>query len=139
MIRGRIAFLVFIAVGICRATAPVAEISPAGSPRPPPALSATGRIRGDEQTSAPKSPVDQLIPWLLDEDRQLREIPFSEVIVDVTGKKVLAFDTRNETDQRVAKEISAACDTAMKHLNASDSPIQNIQRINEVSSRFEDL
>ncbi len=85
------------------------------------------------------APVDQLIPWLLDEDRQLREIPFSEVIIDVTGKKVLAFDTRNETDQRVAKEISAACDTAMKHLNASDSPIQNIQRINEVSSHFEDL
>jgi hypothetical protein len=32
------------------------------------------------------TPVDQLIPWLLDEDRQLRRIPFSQVIVDVTGK-----------------------------------------------------
>src|SRR3982074_553144 len=83
------------------------------------------------QSPVAKGPVDQLIPWLLDEDRQLRGIPFSEVIVDVTGKKVLPFDTRNEIDQRVAKQISAACDTAIKQLNASDSPIQNIQRINE--------
>jgi len=91
------------------------------------------------QSPAPKPPVDQLIPWLLDEDRQLRGIPFSEVIVDVTGKKVLPFDSRNEIDQRVAKQVGAACDRAMKQLNASDSPIQNIQRINEVSSHFEDV
>jgi len=35
------------------------------------------------QTSpAPKGPVDQLIPWLLDEDQQLRGVPFSELIFD---------------------------------------------------------
>ena len=84
------------------------------------------------------APVDQLIPWLLDEDRQLRGIPFSEVIVDVTGKKVLPFDPKNEADQRVIKGIGAACDETIKRLNASDSPIQKISRINEVSSHFED-
>jgi hypothetical protein len=85
-----------------------------------------------------QAPIDQLIPWLLDEDQQLRGVPFSEVIFDTTGKKVLPFDARNAVDQRVAKAISAAAGEAMKRLNARDSAIQNIDRINEVSSRFED-
>src|SRR5207247_1078328 len=87
---------------------------------------------------APKRAVDQLIPWLLDEDRQLRGVPFSEVIFDTTGKKVLRFDASNPVDQRVAKALSAACDETMKRLNAPGSAIQNINRINEVSSHFED-
>jgi hypothetical protein len=91
------------------------------------------------QTSLPpKGPVDQLIPWLLDEDQQLRGIPFSEVIFDTTGRKVLPFDGNNTVDQRVAKAISAACDETVKRVNAPDSKIQNIDRINEVSSHFED-
>ena len=58
---------------------------------------------GLAQTSpAPKGPVDQLIPWLLDEDRQLRGVPFGEVIFDITGRKVLPFEANNAVDQRVA-------------------------------------
>jgi hypothetical protein len=82
--------------------------------------------------------VDQLIPWLLDEDQQLRGVPFSEVIFDTSGKKVLPFDTNNVVDQRVAKAISAACNETTKRLNTPDSSIQNVNRINEVSSHFED-
>jgi len=88
--------------------------------------------------AATKPAVDQLIPWLLDEGAQLRGIPFSEVIVDVTGKKVIPFDAKNEVDQRVRKAIAAACDETIKRLNAPDSPIQKVARINEVSSHFED-
>src|SRR5438270_7286954 len=87
---------------------------------------------------AAKPAVDSLIPWLIDEEAQLRGVPFSEVIVDVTGKKVLAFDAKNEIDQRVAKGISAACDETLKRSSAPGSPIQTIARINEVSSHFED-
>ena len=86
-----------------------------------------------------ESPVDQLIPWVLDEDRQLRGIAFSEVIFDTTGKHVLAVDRKNETDERVIKQISAALDETMRRMNASDSPIQEVTRINEVSSQVEDL
>jgi len=82
--------------------------------------------------------MDQLIPWLIDEDRQLRGIPFSELIVATTGRKVLPFDANNAVDQRVAKAIGGACDATIKRLNAQDSAIQNIDRINEVSSHFED-
>jgi len=85
-----------------------------------------------------EAPIDKLIPWLLDEDQQLRGVPFSEVIFDTTGKKVLPFDAHNAVDQRVSKAISVACDQARKRLNAPDSAIQNVDRVNEVSSHFED-
>jgi hypothetical protein len=86
-----------------------------------------------------KAPVDQLIPWLLDEGQQLRGISFSDLIFDTTGRKVLPFETNNAVDQRVAKAISTACDETMKRLNAPDSAIQNVDRINEVSSHFEEI
>jgi len=86
----------------------------------------------------PKTAVDQLIPWLLDEDQQLRGVSFSEVIFDATGKNVVRFDANNPVDQRIAKAIAAACDETMKRLNAPGSAIQNVDRINEVSSHFED-
>lgn len=83
--------------------------------------------------------MDQLIPWLLDEDRQLRGVPFSEVIFDTTGKRVLPVDRKNEIDQRVIKAISAACDETIKRSNLPDSPIHKVARINEVSSHFESM
>lgn len=83
--------------------------------------------------------IDSLIPWLLSENQQLRGIPFAEVILDTTGKHVLGVDPKNETDQRVIKQISAALDDVMQRANRSDSTIQSIGRINEVSSHFEDL
>src|SRR5438045_8895672 len=64
---------------------------------------------GFAQTSpALKAPMDQLIPWLLDEDQQLRGVPFSELIFDTTGRKVLPFEANKAVDQRVAKALSAA-------------------------------
>jgi len=91
-----------------------------------------------EKTSSP-NPVDTLIPWLLQENQQLRGIPFSEVIADVTGKKVIAIDRQNEVDQRIVKEISLVLDETVRRLNAPDSVIQSVPRINEVSSHFENL
>ena len=91
-----------------------------------------------QPSPTPKGPLDQLIPWLLDEDQQLRGIPFSELIFNATGRKVLPFAANNPVDQRVAQAITAACDATMTRLNAPDSEIQKIDRINEVSSHFED-
>jgi hypothetical protein len=85
-----------------------------------------------------KAPVNQLIAWLLEEDRQLQGIPFADVIFDATGRRVLPMDAKNEVDQRIIKQISTACDQTMKRFNAPDSAIQNVDRINEVSSHFED-
>jgi len=84
-------------------------------------------------------PVDALIPWLLQEDAQLRGLPFAEVILDATGKKVIATDPQNAVDQRVIKEISGVLDEVVRRMNARGSAIEGIPRINEVSSHFEDL
>jgi hypothetical protein len=124
--RWLVAFFVLVTPVICRSTAPASGETETRPGEPPRA------------TVSPNSPVDQLIPWLLNEDRELRGIAFSQVIFDATGKRVLAFDPQNETDRRVVKQISAACDETMKRLNAPDSVIQNIGRINEVSGHFED-
>ncbi len=85
-----------------------------------------------------RAPVDSLIPWLLQEDAQLRGITLREVILDTTGKKVLALDRQNATDQRIVRQISGALDEVVRQLNSPDSVIQGIPRINEVSSHFED-
>src|SRR5436190_21065401 len=79
-----------------------------------------------------KAGVDALIPWLLQEDAQLRGIPFSEVIFDATGKHVFAFNPKDETDARVVKQIRTALDEVVARLNAPESAIQGIPRINEV-------
>jgi hypothetical protein len=91
-----------------------------------------------QQQPPPRSPIDQLIPWLLSENEELRSVPFTQVIFDVTGKRVLAFEKNNPVDQRVAKAVSDACNATVTRLNAADSPIQSVARINEVSSHFED-
>ena len=85
------------------------------------------------------SPLDQLIPWLLQQGPEMREIPFNEVIFAVTGKKVLPIDPQNEADQRMLKQIGAVLDEVLKRMNAPESPLQGIPRINEVSSHFENL
>ena len=90
------------------------------------------------QSPAPRAPVDQLIPWLLNENQELRGIAFSQVIFDTTGKRVLPCDRKNEIDQRVVKEIGNALDQTVAQLNAPGSVIQNASRINEVSSHVED-
>jgi len=89
-------------------------------------------------TAQAKAPVDQLIPWLLDENQQLRGIPFGEVIFATTGKHVVAADLKSDVDQRVIKQITTALDQTMKRMNAPENPIHGIARINEVSGHFEE-
>jgi hypothetical protein len=83
--------------------------------------------------------VQELIPWLLDENRQLSGIAFSEVILATTGKRVLSFDLQSESDQRLIKQISGALDEVTARMNAPESPVQQVGRINEVSSHVENL
>src|SRR5437870_3915152 len=83
--------------------------------------------------------VVQLIPWLLEENQQLREIDFQEVIIATTGKHIQSIDLKSEVDQRVIKQIGGALDEVMKRMNAPESPAHNVARINELSSHVEDL
>src|SRR5712691_9610485 len=85
-------------------------------------------LAASQDAARPATPVDALIPWLLQEDAQLRGLPFAEVIFDATGKKVIAVDPQNETDRRVIKQISATLDSVVRRLNGPASAIQGIAR-----------
>lgn len=61
------------------------------------------------------------------------------MIASTTGKRVLALDLKNEGDQRVIRQISGVLDEVMKLMNAPDSAVQKVGRINEVSSHVENL
>ena len=102
-------------------------------------LAAQPSFAKEPTASRPGPPVDALIPWLLQEDTQLRGIPFAKVIFDATGRKVIAIDPQSETDRRIIKQISTVLDEVVRRLNEPGSAIQDIARINEVSSHFEDL
>jgi hypothetical protein len=105
-------------------------------------LSAATICAGSDASDRDKrehEPVGPLINWLLDRNRELNGIDFSEVILATSGKKVLAFDPKAEDNLRVMKAVSAALDAATRQMNTPGSPIQNIARINEVSSHIEDM
>jgi hypothetical protein len=93
----------------------------------------------EQSSAAAKPPVDRLIPWLLEEDQQLRRLPFSEIIFDSTGKKVIPFNPNDDVDRAVIDSLKQVLDEVVKRMNAADHPIQSILRINEVSSHFEDM
>lgn len=118
--RRSILFLLVCASGIC----PISSVSGSDPAKTEP---------------SPVGPVAPLIEWLLDRNGELNGIEFSDVILAATGKKILAFDSNSEADQRVVKALSSALDEAVKKMNAPESPIQNVARINEVSSHVEDL
>jgi hypothetical protein len=84
-------------------------------------------------------PIDHLIRWLFDRDRELHGIDFSDVILAATGKKVIAFDPASEADRRMMRALTVALDEATKRMNAPQSAVQAVPRINEVSSHVEDL
>lgn len=102
------------------------------------AILATGAVAREPATATP-SAVDALIPWLLQDEAQLRGLPFAQVILAATGKKVIATEASNAIDQRVIKQIAIVLDEVVRRVNAPESPVQNAGRINEVSSHFEDL
>jgi hypothetical protein len=86
---------------------------------------------------APQSPAATFIPWLLQSKEELTKLPFSDVILYSTGKKVLPIDANDENDARVLKAIGVALDETLKRMNAPDAAVQSVGRINEVSSSFE--
>ena len=70
-------------------------------------------------------------------DGELKGVPFPDVVLATTGKRVLAFDPKNEADRELLSKIGRALDEVMKRMNATNSAAQKPGRINEVSSYFE--
>ena len=102
-------------------------------------LYSTDALARIPETASSPGPVDALIPWLLRQDGNLRGVPFAEVIFDATGRKVLALNLGNEVDKRVLQRVVVVLDEVVRQVNNDESAVQDVARINEVSSHFEDL
>ncbi len=81
--------------------------------------------------------LDRLIPWVIDERGQLEGVPFPEVIRAATGHQVVPLDPSSEPDARVVHEIGRALDAVLARMSRPDSPVHNLERINEASAAFE--
>jgi hypothetical protein len=60
--------------------------------------------------------MERLIPWLLNEDRPLRGIAFSDVILAAMGKHVLSIDPKNEIHARkreALEQVKPVLETAV--------------------------
>ncbi|MBC8003797.1 MAG: hypothetical protein H7X97_14535 [Opitutaceae bacterium] len=80
----------------------------------------------------------EFIGWLLQDDRELKGILFPEVVLAVSGKKVIPLSTNLAGDRELVARIGVALDEVMRRMNAADNAIHGQERINEVSSHFEE-
>lgn len=83
-----------------------------------------------------KSDAAVFIGWLLQEDRDLCGIDFSEVLAATTGKKIIPVDPA--TDKPWLEKLADILNQTLAKLNAPSHPIHSAGRINEASRFIED-
>lgn len=81
--------------------------------------------------------VKSVVTTLMSEDAELKGVPFSEVVLAATGRRVLPLNVTNAADRELVGRISGALDRVLRTLNASNSAAHSKRRINEVSTLFE--
>jgi hypothetical protein len=91
---------------------------------------------GTLQAQEKKSDAAEFIGWLLQDERDLKGIPFSEVLASTTGKKILPVDPAK--DQAWLNKLGAILDRTLAKLNDPSHPIHSAGRINEASRFIED-
>jgi hypothetical protein len=85
----------------------------------------------------PAADVARVVQGLMAEENELTGVPFTEVVLAATGKKVLPLQLTNSADRELIGRISHAMNAVLRQLNASNGPAQQKRRINEVSALFE--
>lgn len=96
------------------------------------ALLAIGPLHAEEK----KSDAAEFIGWLLQEDRDLQGIDFSEVLAATSGKKIIPVDP--SADKAWLDKLAAILDRTLAKLNEPTHPIHSAGRINEASRFIED-
>lgn len=85
-----------------------------------------------------ETPTDALVENLLAEDLGTRSFSFAEVAEAASGKKIIPFDPENQGHAAIMTALKQSLDAALKKMNGSDSPTNDLRRINEASRFFED-
>ncbi len=96
------------------------------------ALIAASPILAEEK----KSDATEFLGWLLQEDRDLKGIDFSEVLAATSGKKIIPIDPA--TDKPWIQKLGEILDRTLAKLNDPSHPIHSAGRINEASRFIED-
>jgi len=81
--------------------------------------------------------VQSIVTTLMNDEAELKGVPFSEVVHAATGNRVVPLHMTNAVDRELVAKIGRAMDEVLRKLNAPDSPAQSKRRINEVSALFE--
>jgi len=77
-----------------------------------------------------------LISWLLEDGRDMKGIPFSEVLAATTGKKIIPVDPA--ADRAWLGRLGKVLDQMLSDLNDPSQEIHKARRINEASRFVED-
>ncbi len=93
--------------------------------------------RSENGNSDGKSDDAALVRGLLKEDLSHREFAFALVAEAVSGKRVIPSGGRESSD-RVVAAINAVMEDLLQRMNADDSAVKGLRRINEGSRFFED-
>lgn len=78
----------------------------------------------------------ELVRWVLKDEQDLKGIPFPDVVLAATGKKVIPVDP--EKDAVWLARIGRALDRTLNALNEPDGKIHDTARVNEASRHVED-
>lgn len=95
------------------------------------------RKTGDPATAGPSQDDAALVKVLLGEKLSQRTFDFSSIAEACSGKRVLPL-TDEPVHLRVTAAIEQALAQTLQELNAEDSPVRKLRRINEASRFFED-
>lgn len=79
----------------------------------------------------------RLVAGLMNDEQELGNVPFAEVVRAATGKQLLPVNPTNTVDREIVAKIGKAMDEVLRKLNATNNPAQQKRRINEVSALFE--
>ena len=67
----------------------------------------------------------------------MEDVPFREVVQAASGHKVIKVDPALPLDQALLDHVTSACGELLQWMNAPDSPIRGLRRINEASHLVE--
>ena len=98
-----------------------------------PAIFLSGsNIQADEATERSKR-----VKSLMQTSDAMEDIPFREIVQAASGHKIIRVDPASARDQALLDHITGACSELLKWMNAPDSPIRGLRRINEASHLVE--
>ena len=99
-------------------------------------LAGCGRV-GERGTATSESGSKLSISQLVASSDGVLEVPFSRVVEEVSGKRILPFEAGNPAHLEVVDTIGSALDGVLDQMNRHGSPAKGHRRINEASRSFE--